>query len=244
MNSSQFMFVLVHGAHVGAWVWDEVRPQLHLPSLAVDLPGHGGRAGIVRSLTFAHCVGSIRVELPEQQQFILVGHSLGAAVVLALAEDLGQRVAHIVIVAGPVPRPGSPIISAFPFLTRVASKVVLWRSGEQFLPSPRRVEQRLLNGLDAERIKAVSVRFTPESSALMREPLRWSGRPSAPCTYIRTQHDRGALPPHHQERMAANLGAGVRVVSLDTCHYPMLQRPEQVASTLNAVAEEVISRAA
>jgi hypothetical protein len=42
--------------------------------------------------------------------------------------------------------------------------------------------------------------------------------------------------------MAANLGAGVKVVALDTCHYPMLQRPEQVATILNEVAEEVITR--
>jgi pimeloyl-ACP methyl ester carboxylesterase len=180
--------------------------------------------------------------LPSQQRFILVGHSLGAAVVLALAEDLGQRVAHIVIVAGPVPRPGRSVISSFPFLMRVASKVVLWRSGEEFTPSPRRTEQRLLNGLDGERIKTALARFTPESRALMREPLCWSGRPSTPCTYIRCLRDRGALPPRHQERMAARLGATVRVLALDTCHYPMLQRPEQVASTLNRVAEEVITR--
>ena len=54
----------------------------------------------------------------------------------------------------------------------------------------------------------------------------------------------GALSPRHQERMAARLGAAVRIVSLDTCHYPMLQRPEQVATLLNEVAEQVVSRAA
>jgi pimeloyl-ACP methyl ester carboxylesterase len=242
MNSPQVMFVLVHGAHVGAWVWDEVTPQLRLPSLAVNLPGHGTRAGILRSLTFAHCVSSIRAELPDQQRFILVGHSLGAPVVLALADDLGQRVAHIVLVAGPVPQPGSSIISSFPFLMRFASKVVLWRSGEEFTQSPRMAQRRLLNGLDAERARAACARFTPESRALMQEPLRWSGRPPAPCTYVRCLRDRGALPPDHQERMAANLGAGVKVVALDTCHYPMLQRPEQVATILNEVAEEVITR--
>jgi len=37
--------VLIHGAHHGAWVWDDVVPLLSLPSLAVDLPGRGGQAG-------------------------------------------------------------------------------------------------------------------------------------------------------------------------------------------------------
>lgn len=46
----QLMFVLAHGGHAGSWVWDEVRPLLRFPSLAVDLPGHGQQAGSLRSL--------------------------------------------------------------------------------------------------------------------------------------------------------------------------------------------------
>lgn len=238
------MFVLVHGGHAGSWVWDEVRPHLRWPALAVDLPGHGERPGDLCSLSFAECVRSIRAELPEQPRLILVGHSLGAAVVLALAESLAERAARLVIIAGPVPRPGVSITGSFPFLMRVASRVVLWRSGPVFTQSPRMAERTMLNGLDARRVQVACTRFTAESRSLVLEPLRWSGRPPAPCTYIRCLRDRGALSPQFQERMAANLGADVRVVSLDTCHYPMLERPEQVAATLNEVADEVITHSA
>ena len=105
MSQSRVMFVLVHGGHAGAWVWDLVRAQSRLPSLAVDLSGHGAREGSLRSLSFAECVRRIRADLPDQQQFILVGHSLGSAVVLALSEEIPERVKHIIILAGPVPGP-------------------------------------------------------------------------------------------------------------------------------------------
>ena len=79
----------------------------------------------------------------------------------------------------------------------------------------------------------------------MQAPLRleWLPPPRAPTLFAACATG-GALSPRHQERMAANLGAAVRVVSLDTCHDAMLERPEQVASTLNAVAADVITRAA
>ncbi|MDB6147809.1 MAG: alpha/beta hydrolase fold [Spartobacteria bacterium] len=232
------MFVLVHGGHAASWIWDDVRPLLHLPSLAVDLPGHGARPGDLRSLCFAECVRSIRAELPGEPKFILVGHSLSAAVVLALADSLRERVAHIVIIAGPVPRPGVSITGSFPWLMRVASRVVLSCSGPVFTQSPGMAKRTMLNGLDAGRAQTACARFTPESRSLVQEPLHWSGRPPAPCTYIRCLRDRGALSPQVQERMAANLGSGVRIVSLDTCHYPMLESPEQVARALNEVADE------
>ena len=237
MSSTKSIFVLVHGGHAGAWIWDQVRPHLHLPSLAVDLPGHGRKVGDLSSLSFAECVRSIREELPGDARFVLVGHSLGAAVVLALAENLQEQAHHIVIIAGPVPRPGVSITGSFPFLMRTASRVVLFCSGPQFTQSRRMAERRMLNGVETHRVQAACARFSAESRALVQEPLNWSGRPPAPCTYIRCLRDRGALSPAFQERMAANLGSGVRIISLDTCHYAMLERPQQVASTLNEIAE-------
>ncbi|MDB6031293.1 MAG: alpha/beta hydrolase family protein [Verrucomicrobiales bacterium] len=238
LSAKQVMFVLVHGGHAGAWVWDEVRPHLRLPSLAVDLPGHGQRPGNLRSLSMAECVRSIQSELPKEPRLILVGHSLGAAVVLALAEELRERVAHLVVVAGPVPRPGTSITGAFPFFMRLASRLVLWCSGEEFSQSARMAEQRYLNGVSPERVRLACSRFTKESRSLVLEPLHWSGRPPEPCTYIHCLRDRGPLSPKYQEVMAANLGSEVRLVSLDTCHYPMLEQPELMARVLNEAVQK------
>ncbi|MEW6248325.1 MAG: alpha/beta hydrolase [Nitrospirota bacterium] len=229
--------VPTHGA---SWVWDHVRPLLRFPSLAVDLPGHGAKPGDLNSLSYADCVKSIQEELPDQGRFILVGHSLGATVVLALAESLPARIAHLVIIAGPVPRPGRSITDSFPLLIRVASRVVLRSSDPTFPPSPRLAARTMLNGLDRRVVQETCARLTAESRFLVLEPLRWSGRPSVPCTYIRCLRDRSALSPRHQERMARNLGAQVQMFSLGTCHYPMLERPEDIAALLNRVGDAVI----
>jgi pimeloyl-ACP methyl ester carboxylesterase len=209
---------------------------LVLPSLAVDLPGHGSRPGKLAALTIAECVDSIVAELPPDKKLILVGHSLGAAVVLPLADQMASRVAHVVCLAGPVPRPGKSIVASFPFLMRLASRLVLSCSGPEFAQSRRMSEKTFFNGIDPARVSRACDRLTKESSALVQEPVRWSGRPPAPCTYIKCLRDRGPLSPPHQERMAANLGTGVSVVALDSCHYAMLDRPAEVAAVLNQIA--------
>ena len=244
MNQAPDAFVLVHGGHAGAWVWDDLRPLLDLPALAVDLPGHGSRPGSLGTLTIAECVNAVVAELPPDGRLILVGHSLGAAIVLALADRIASRVAHIVCLAGPVPRPGDSIVASFPLLMRIASRVVLWFSGREFSQSRRMSAKTFFNGMGPDQVSRACDRLTPESAALVQEPLRWTGRPPAPCTYLKCLRDRGPLSPRHQNRMAANLGTGVRVVALDACHYAMLDRPGEVAAALNHIARDAkLSRA-
>jgi pimeloyl-ACP methyl ester carboxylesterase len=236
MSEAQGAFVLVHGGYAGAWAWDDLRPLLVLPSLAVDLPGHGSRPGNLATLTIADCVNSIVSELPPDKKLILVGHSLGAAIVLPLGDQIAHRVAHVVCIAGPVPRPGNSIVASYPFLTRVASRLVLWFSGREFAQSRRTSEKKFFNGMDPARVTWACDRLTKESSALAQEPVRWSGRPPAPCTYIKRLRDQGSLSPRHQDCMAANLASGVDVVALDSCHFAMLDRTGEVAEVLNRIA--------
>jgi pimeloyl-ACP methyl ester carboxylesterase len=236
MSEAQGAFVLVHGGHAGAWVWDDLRPLLDLPSLAIDLPGHGSRPGILATLSIAECVQAIAAELPRDKQLILVGHSLGTAIVLVLADQVAGRVAHVVCLAGPVPRPGESIVDSFPWLMRIASRFVLWFSGREFSQSRGMSERTFFNGMPPARVRQACDRLTPESSALVQEPVQWSGRPPAACTYVKCLRDQGPLSPRHQERMAANLGSGVKVVALDTCHYAMLDRTGELAAALNQIA--------
>ena len=161
---------------------------------------------------------------------------------LALADALAAKTAHIVVLAGPVPPPGVSITGTFPFVMRIASRIVLAFSGAEFAQSAGMARSRLLNGLDEERVRWACSRFTTESKALVQEPLHWSGRPPAPCTYIRCLRDRGALSPSYQEQMAANLGPTVKMVSLETCHYAMLERPHDVARILNDIADSMLNR--
>jgi pimeloyl-ACP methyl ester carboxylesterase len=191
MSQLQGAFVLVHGGHAGAWVWDELRALLEHTSLTVDLPGHGIRAGDLATLTIDQCVRAILPELPPDKRLTLIGHSLGAAIVLALADRIAARVAHVVCLAGPVPRPGDSIVASFPFLMRVASRVVMWFSRGEFAQLRRMSEATFFNGIDPGWMKRACERLRNESAALAQEPVRWSGRPPFPAP---TSSAKGSRP--------------------------------------------------
>src|SRR3954447_5826138 len=91
--------VLVHGAWHGAWCWERLTPLLDgagVPSVAVDLPGHGADPG---PFTDMHGdADRVRDVLDGiDGDVVLVGHSYGGIVIT----DIGTHpnVRHLVYVA-------------------------------------------------------------------------------------------------------------------------------------------------
>jgi pimeloyl-ACP methyl ester carboxylesterase len=85
--------VLVHGAWHGAWCWGAVQAELDargVPTLAVDVPGHGAS-----TLPFTDLAGDAahvaNIVARAARPVVLVGHSYGGAVI---GEAGGQGDVH------------------------------------------------------------------------------------------------------------------------------------------------------
>lgn len=93
------LLLFVHGSWHGAWCWDTVRERAESRGYrthALDLPGHGERRARedVRGARFSHFVSALarRIEdLDHPGPLVLVGHSLGGAVVQAYLKEHGQE---------------------------------------------------------------------------------------------------------------------------------------------------------
>ena len=232
-NAPAPTLLLVHGAHSGTWVWDHVVPLLKSPHRAIDLPGHGARTEPLGSVTLSACAAAVVQAAADLPQLVLVAHSMGVPIALKAADSLQGRLAHIVLIAGPVPTPGTCIVDNFPLIPRWVSKVVLKFQSELF-SQPDGIGRSLLQGCPEDKIAFALPRFKLESTKIVTEPVAWSGKPPAPATYVKCLRDKGALHAHHQDAMAARLG--VAPTAFDTCHYPMLERPADVAALLDRVA--------
>ena len=58
------MYVLVHGAGMGASCWDRLIPHLDAPAVALDLPGRGSRSNVpIESVTLEDCANALRETL-------------------------------------------------------------------------------------------------------------------------------------------------------------------------------------
>lgn len=226
--------ILVHGAHAGAWVWEHVTPLLTAPHRAIDLPGHGARTEPIAGVTFDACVGAIVEAAADLPRIVLVGHSMGAPITLKAADQLASRVAHVVLIAGPVPRPGDTIVDTFPLIPRWVSRIFLKFQSEVFGQPESVARGSLLNGCPPDKLDAALRRFKNESTRIVSTPVSWSGRTPAPATYVKCLRDKGAMDARHQDAMAARLG--IAATALDSCHYPMIERPADVAAILNRLA--------
>jgi 2-succinyl-6-hydroxy-2,4-cyclohexadiene-1-carboxylate synthase len=91
--------VLLHGFGGTHRAWDGVVARLdreRYRPLALDLPGHGARAGHERPITFPGCVRAVLDAAPPR--FALCGYSLGGRMALQVALQAPERVCRLVLI--------------------------------------------------------------------------------------------------------------------------------------------------
>jgi 2-succinyl-6-hydroxy-2,4-cyclohexadiene-1-carboxylate synthase len=91
--------ILLHGFAGTRRAWDGVIARLppDVETVALDLPGHGAKAGARRPISFEDCVDDVLAQAPES--FCLCGYSLGGRIALHVALAAPERVTRLVLVS-------------------------------------------------------------------------------------------------------------------------------------------------
>src|SRR5688572_27073038 len=108
------VIVLVHGAWLGSWVWKKLIPLLEgndYTIFAPDLPGLGQDETLLHKITFQSYVDCL-IKLIENQNenVILVGHSMAGMVISAAAEKLPDRIFALVYLCAFLPKNGQSLM--------------------------------------------------------------------------------------------------------------------------------------
>src|SRR5579863_452574 len=104
-------FVLIHGAWLGSWCWDDVARRLESLGHDVEtpeLPGHGGDPTPVSVITLQSYVDAVADEM--EQDAVLVGHSMAGIVISTLAEQKPESISSLIYLAAYLLRPGESIV--------------------------------------------------------------------------------------------------------------------------------------
>jgi pimeloyl-ACP methyl ester carboxylesterase len=224
--------VLVHGAGHTAAIWDETRAAMSVPSVAVDLPGRGRRPADITAVTVAEAAAAVGADVDAAVvgQVVLVGHSVAGIILPSVAALLGDRVRHLVFVAGLNAPEGE-------------------RASDVFMPGQADVLAQHLAGLRLEfagrRLEDLDIKTASSIDSLnfSDQPMRWHGlRASLPRTWIGCRRDP-IQPPALQDRLTALCGAQVRL-DLDSGHTPAVDAPAELAVLLDAIAAPAAPAAA
>lgn len=225
-------FVLVHGGYHGAWCWDQVRPKLSLPSVAVDLPGRGTRPRTEEPVTIDQCVEAVIADADAAglSKMVLVGHSMGGITITEVANRHPDRVAELIYVAALVLPPGAMVFDLYGLDRAPAAADP---AGVMPLLDEAIAHQMFAGDLSPEDFATAHAQCVPEPVGLFAATV--SGYDSGvPATYIRCRRD-GAVSVEMTDQMVERLQP-VAVHDIDADHDIMLSQPDVLADLLNGVA--------
>ena len=235
-NRRDPIFVLLHGAGLGPWIWDSLRKRLPFRSVALEVPSRK------RGTDPARCAREILGDpaFPASQRVVLVLHSLAGVLEAPLATALGARLAGVVHLASVVPDNGTSFAATIGWPNLLILRFLFWRHPDGLAPSPSMLRDQLCGDLDAEASLRVVESFQPEHPGLFLEPV--PDRTTEPRrVYLVCAKDR-SVPPGLQRRMARRMGAGS--AELDCGHLPMLSHAELLASLVVATARDLLKETA
>ncbi|WP_026178520.1 alpha/beta fold hydrolase [Streptomyces hokutonensis] len=222
-------FVVVAGAWLGAWAWDEVVPELREAGHgvhALTLSGLAEKQGVPAGQQ-THVQDIVdEVERLDLRDVVLVGHSYSGVPVGQAAERIGDRLARVVFVDANVPVDGRSFLDSFP---SDHIRKSLDESGGAWPPLDP--DDYAGQDLTDEQIVRIVTDGTPHPGATLTEPAVLA-RPLAdlPATYVKCLLDGDELPAPADELVASGRWELVR---METGHWPMFSRPRELARILD-----------
>ena len=230
--------LLVHGAWHGAWCWATLQAELDrrgVPSLAIDLPGHG-----LSPLAFTDLHGDAQHVADALARIngpvVLVGHSYGGAVITEAATRHADNVSHLVYMTALALDKDEAVLPFVQCLPRVESPL-----GAAMRPSddgafttidPTKSEVAFYGECPKGTTEAANARLCAQPVATFLQPVTGAAWRTIPSTYIECTLD-GAIPIEHQRAMSSRC---TNVVTLETDHSPFTSKPAETADVLERLA--------
>jgi pimeloyl-ACP methyl ester carboxylesterase len=234
-------FVLVPGAWLGAWAWDEVAGVLRAEGHAVfpvTLSGlaerHGPDTADISQQQHVDDIVSV-IEKNDLYDVVLAGHSYSGIPVGQAAARIGDRLRRVVYVDSNIPTDGKSFLDGWSDEGRAWVQGQMEESGG-FWP-PLTVEDYAGQDLSDEAIATILRRGTPHPGRAISEPAHLV-RPigELPTTYIKCLMD-GA---HPSADVAEQLESpSWDLVELPTGHWPMFSQPPELAKIFAGLVERL-----
>lgn len=233
--------ILVHGAWCGSWAWEKLLPQLERAGhhvQAPDLPGHGGDSTPIREVSLEGYTDRITQVLDaEPEPAVLVGHSLGGAVISQAAEQRPDKTNTLVYMAAFLLRDGETVRSVLANDTESLLMPAMVTSEDETYFTLR--EDTIVEAWcadcsagDRERVKSQAGRQATAPGATPVVVTEGNfGR--VPRVYVETLRDR-TITPSAQRGMYGRTPCE-KVILMDTGHFPQYAAPEELTDKFTSV---------
>lgn len=234
-------FLLVHGAWHSGQCWERVTPLLESAGHRVRAPsltGYGDKAHLLGpevglDTHVDDIAGLIRDE--DLAEVVLVGHSYAGLIVFSAANQLPERVAHLVYLDAMVPEDGETAAEAHPATRQLVDLALRSESGWRVPPPPEQSPPRGLFGVtDPSDVAWLRSTLSDQPVRCFRQPARLDNPAvnAIPRTHIHCVGTTTAgMTKRPVRRMQPN-GSPARVWELPTGHDCMITMPAELTELL------------
>lgn len=227
--------VLIHGAGLASFIWDDLKKLIKNPVLTIEFPNRevGDKAN--KNLSFDNYKKSAIEQIKnwDIDNFIVVTHSIGGCVGLSLTDYFSEKIVGFVAISSAIPTNKNSFISCLPFPQSLLMPFLLNLFGTK--PPQKIIEQTLCNDLSSEQTSEIVKRFTPEAKLLYTTKVNYANL-EIKTLYIKLTNDK-AFPVQLQDKMIKNLNAQ-KVLTLDSGHLAMISKPKELSEILNDFINE------
>lgn len=236
-------FMLIHGAWHGAWCWEHLEQELrarHHGVSVLDLPGHGDDAtprDQVDMATYAERVALWVHELDRPVE--LVGHSMGGAIITAVAEQIPAFLTGVTYLCAFMPRNGESLaqLGAEDHDSGLAGAMHSGPEPNTVVVTEDTAREVFYHDCASDDVEQAIARLVPQPVAPFGAPIHTTeenfGR--VPRAYILCREDRVITAPM-QERMIERLPCSP-VIELATGHSPFYADPVALADALEQIGQ-------
>lgn len=239
--------VLVHGAWQADYVWEETKTELETAGYRVSvvkLPAHGDDNTPAYQTSLKGYVDAVKHAINAYDEpVILVGHSLGGAVITQTASEIPQKISKLVYVAGFIPQSSKSVLdyskmdggSSLPAALQLSDDMTL--AG---LTNPEaNIPEVFAQDATAAQKKFLVAHYKAEPTIPMGTPLQYDAdayKAAGEKYYIHTTADR-TISYDLQKKMASEAGIA-NTYTMDSGHSPFVSRKTEFVALLKAIARK------
>ncbi|MFE7741734.1 alpha/beta fold hydrolase [Nocardia sp. NPDC057455] len=235
------VFLLVHGACHSGRCWQRVVPLLESAGhqvYAPSLTGYGDKAHLLGPEVGLHTHVADVIELIKDKDLtdvVLVGHSYAGLVISSAANQIPDRIAHLVYLDAMVPEDGETAIEVQPMSQRLIDLAASSGSGWRIPPLPELPSPFGLFGVtDPTDIAWLRTMLSDQPVRCLQQPVRLDNPVvnTIPRTHI---HCVGATPEGITRRPVPSIqpnGSASQVWELPSGHDCMITMPAELSELL------------
>jgi pyruvate dehydrogenase E2 component (dihydrolipoamide acetyltransferase) len=231
-QGSIVVFLHGFGGDSNTWLFNQPEIAQRHTTFAFDLPGHGGSTKHVNTGSLAELAGSIESALDKLglERIDLVGHSLGAAVGLALCEMRQARIASVSLIAPFAFGSHANQVFVSEFASAQRSRDVQ-RCLALLFANPTAVRRDMVEAVvQYKRLDGVTDTLEKIATAILRQPAPAETSPALQAVADRMLVIRGAHDNIVSEGRGP-LGAKEEIL-VNSGHMPHMEEPERVNALL------------